>query len=342
MDTDSDHVAAMAEAARWAPSVHNTQPWALRSRPDGLLVMVDERRGLPALDPTGRLRTISCGAAVANASLASLVRGFGTRVQLLPDGPHASPVARLVVVGPRTPSDRERRLAGQTTTRRSHRVVHPGETVPDLLLADLVDTVADEGARLTVLTAPARRTLARLLLRAAREQQHRPDLLLEARAWVREPGRGMGRVAPVDGVLRGSLTTVPPGLGAPTLSREHGPVAQPMLAQIVDSSVVVLSTLTDTRRDHLIAGIALQRMLLHLSALGLVAAFADQATEVPDTRSQLAALLARPGHAQVVLRVGRALVDVRVPPRRPLHDVLDADGPPTVIDLTHTHERTRS
>ncbi|MGJ7441748.1 Acg family FMN-binding oxidoreductase [Aquipuribacter sp. MA13-6] len=344
MDVHRSHVHAMAEAARHAPSVHNTQPWRLLSRPDGLVVVVDETRALPELDPTGRLRTISCGAAVANAALASRALGYGTRVQLLPDGPRGGTVARLVVVAPRTPTPAELRLTLQISRRRTHRVVHPDEPVPDDLLGDLAGTVADEGASLTVLDLPSRRVLAGLLVRASRQQEHRPDLLREMRAWVREPVRGR-RGGLTDGVLRSSLATAPRGVGALPVERSHGPRdVGATSARLLGSTVVALSTLTDTRRDHVVTGIAMQRMLLHLTALDLVAAFADQATEVPDTRDQLSALLARPGQVQLVLQLGRALVDVRVPPRRPLHDVLD--GPPpaprTVIDLTETHERTSS
>lgn len=338
MDVDHSHVVAMAEAARHAPSVHNTQPWRLLSRPDGLVVAVDDRRALPVLDPTGRLRSISCGAAVANAALASRARGFSTRVQLLPDGRLGSAVARLVVVGPRTPTAAELRLAEQIAHRRTHRVVHPDDTVPDTLLDDLSDTVADEGAGLTVLDLPARRVLARLLLRAARQQERRPDLLGETREWLREPTL-VRRGGVTDGVLRGSLATAPRGVGASTT---HD--LDVLTSSQLGSTVVTVSTLTDTRRDHVVTGIAVQHMLLHLSALDLVAAFADQATEVPDTRDQLSGLLARPGQVQLVLQLGRALVDVRVPPRRRLDDVLDgrtAGSPQAVIDLT-THERTRS
>ncbi|WP_380165042.1 hypothetical protein [Jannaschia sp. R86511] len=340
MDVDRADVVAMAEAARQAPSVHNTQPWLLLGRPDGLVVAVDETRALPALDPTGRLRTISCGAAVANAALAARARGLGTRVRLLPDGPRGTAVARLVVVGPRAASAAEQRLAAQMSRRRTHRALRPDDPVPTAVLVEVGETVADEGAALTVLDPAARGVLSKLLARAVRQQQQRPELVLETRAWLRGPQRPHRHEA-VDGMLRSSVLTVPRGVGAPVLDRARGPLDPLPLGR----TVVALSTLGDTRRDHVVAGIALQRLLLHLSALDLVATYADQATEVPGTRDQVSALLARPGQAQLVLQLGRALVDVRVPPRRPLHDVLDPpDRPaaPTVIDLTRTHERTPS
>jgi nitroreductase len=342
MDVDRAHVMAMAEAARWAPSVHNTQPWRLRLRTDGLVVVVDDRYGLPALDPTGRLRTISCGAAVANAAAASVARGVGTRVQLLPEGPRGGAVARVVAVAPRTPTERDRRLAEGIPRRRTHRRLHPHEHIPADLLADLADTVADEGATLTVLDEHGRRVLSRLLVRAVREQQRRPELVAETRAWLRDPVPRQGE-RPTDGILRGSLATAPYPVDA--LVHETGQLpstSEEQLGQDLSTgNVVVLSTPADTRRDHLVAGMALQRLLLHLTALDLVAAYADQATQQPDTRGQVTALLHRPGRAQLVLRLGEPLVDVRTPPRRRLEDLLD-EPRPAVVDLTRTQERTRS
>jgi Putative TM nitroreductase len=49
------------ERARWAPSVHNTQPWHFVVRPDVLELHVANNRKLRALDPTGRQMVISCG-----------------------------------------------------------------------------------------------------------------------------------------------------------------------------------------------------------------------------------------------------------------------------------------
>jgi nitroreductase len=344
VDVDREHVMAMADAARWAPSVHNTQPWRFRVQHDGLAVLVDDRYGLPALDPTGRLRTMSCGAAVTNAAVTSLALGYGTRVQLLPEGVRGGAVARVIAVTPRHPTARDRRLAEAIDLRRTHRVLHPHEHVPHQLLADLADTVADEGATLTVLDEHSRRVLARLLVRAVREQERRPELIAETRSWLREAPAPHGP-RPVDGILLPSLAPDPGPVESLVRRRGHLPMlSEDQLADDLSTgSLVVLSTLGDTRRDHVVAGMAMQRLLLHLTALDLVATWADQATQQPDTRGQVSALLHRPGRAQLVLRIGRPLVDVRTPPRRQLDDLLETTAPrPTTVDLTPSHERTRS
>ena len=77
-------VMAMAEAARMAPSIHNSQPWIFERRPDGLAVREDLSRGLAVIDPHGRERAISCGAAVLNASIALQAAGYTAAVLDLP------------------------------------------------------------------------------------------------------------------------------------------------------------------------------------------------------------------------------------------------------------------
>lgn len=333
-------VLAMAEAARWAPSVHNTQPWRFRLRPDGLDVLVDPGRGLPELDPAGRLRTVSCGAAAAAAAVAATARGLGTQVRLLPHGPRAEVVARVAAVAPRAPTAGEQRLAEAVPRRRTHRALQPHETVPDDLLGDLVATVADEGARLTVLAPTERDLLTGLMQRALHHQHRHPEVMAETQRWLRDPGPPHGP-RPVDGLLRGSLGTWPFPVGA-AVREQPSPVELDLRLEqeVLDTTVVVLSTPTDTRRDHLVAGGALERLMLHATALDLAVGFADVATQVASTRPDVGGLLGRRGVAQVVLRLGRALVDVRVPPRRPLVDLLDASGAPDVVDLTSLHDRS--
>lgn len=334
-------VLAMAEAARWAPSVHNTQPWRFVARADGLDVVVDDSRALPVLDPTGRLRTVSCGAAVGAAAVAATARGYGTQVRLLPHGPRGRLVARVTCTSRRTPTAGDLRLADAVPRRRTHRALRPGEPVPPDVLDELAETVADEGVALTVLGRPQRRMLAEMLEHAVVDQHARPEVLAETTSWLREGGRGRAR--PEDGILRGSLGTWP--FPVASVVREQSPPPADLLLRldddVLDTTVVVLSTRTDTRRDHLVTGVALERMLLHATALDLAVAFADVATQVRDTRSDLGALLGRRGAAQVVLRLGRALVDVRVPPRRQLTDLLDTSDAPEVVDLT-SYDPTRT
>jgi hypothetical protein len=67
-----------------APSVHNTQPWSFTWDGVSLGVREDPARSLPVLDPSGRERIISCGAAVLHARLGFAERGWDVATAVLP------------------------------------------------------------------------------------------------------------------------------------------------------------------------------------------------------------------------------------------------------------------
>src|SRR5690349_11262903 len=94
----------LARAAHQAPSIHNTQPWRLAARPDGLDVLEDPARALPHTDPSGRDRVISCGAALRNAEVTLARLGHVPVTTLLPDGPAGPRLAALRAGPPRASS----------------------------------------------------------------------------------------------------------------------------------------------------------------------------------------------------------------------------------------------
>ncbi|HEX5511575.1 MAG TPA: hypothetical protein VFX41_07645 [Actinomycetales bacterium] len=328
--TTTEPLAAMAEAARWAPSVHNTQPWRFevwRAGPApgeavGLMIFEDADRSLPVLDPYGRLRAISCGAAVANAEVACRAKGFSPVVDWLPDASRPDLVA---VVRPDRPHQEQtdvRRLADAVMTRRTHRRVHRHERLDPDTLASLRHEVTTAGAEMTVLDEAARRHLAILLVQAMSVQSGSPEIVDEVDSWVR--GVGPGEQEREDGVPVASLGTGP--FPIDSLAHEVMDVER-LSSEDVDqalswSTTVAISTVGDRRRDWLNAGRALQRMWLHATVDGFVLAFADQATQLADTRRRLPEALDILGHVQLVVRLGRPLVDVPPTPRRPIAEVL--------------------
>jgi hypothetical protein len=109
-------------------------------------------------------------------------------------------------------------------------------------------------------------------------------------------------------LLPGSL------LGEDQASRDRPLVAgAPLLA--------VLSTASDTRRDWLIAGQALGRVLLCAAAAGAMAAFLNQPIQVGALRAELGELLGEATVPQLLLRLGFGH-SVPATPRRPVEDVL--------------------
>lgn len=75
--TLNDHLAAIVEQARFAPSVHNTQPWLIRlDSPDRLEIRLDRRHVLKDGDPTGRQTVISLGILIEALAIAAGQEGF--------------------------------------------------------------------------------------------------------------------------------------------------------------------------------------------------------------------------------------------------------------------------
>ena len=73
------------QAATWAPSVHNTQPWSFAVDGDEIALRADSDRKLRIGDPSGREMLISCGAALMNVRLALRALGYEPQVRVLPD-----------------------------------------------------------------------------------------------------------------------------------------------------------------------------------------------------------------------------------------------------------------
>jgi hypothetical protein len=99
----------------------------------------------------------------------------------------------------------------------------------------------------------------------------------------------------------------------------------------VQPLVAVLGTVGDTPGDQLVAGQALQRVLLTATDDGLAASLVSQPIEVARAREQLRLALHQPGPPQMVLRIGYGLPG-RPTPRRPVREVMAevAVAPPAV------------
>ena len=100
------------------------------------------------------------------------------------------------------------------------------------------------------------------------------------------------------------------------------PEAGEVEEELARSTVLVVSTRSDSRHDWVVAGLALEHLLLSATAKGLVATFTDQALQDPQVRPEVADALGIWGQPQVLLRIGRALVEAPPTPRRSLEELL--------------------
>jgi nitroreductase len=321
-------LAFLVRYAVLAPSDHNTQPWTFRVAGDVLEVRTDRSRGLPVTDPEGRGLVISCGAAIGTLRIAARRFGHDPEVALLPAPADRDLLAR-VRLGPRVEPGREAlRATDIIRARHTSRLGFEPRRLPAALLADLGTIVPDERVWLALVTEPAgKRVVADLAGEANR-------LLMADRAYRRElshwlrPNHG----AVTDG-LRGEalgLGNVASRLGplvVRTFDLGAGQATQERRLALDAPALAVLGSRTDTTRDWLATGEALQRLLLRLADAGASAAFANQPIQVPALRAALAQEFGRlgtdaTGAPQLLLRLGYAKSPTPPSPRRPLAEVL--------------------
>jgi nitroreductase len=325
MTTTIDYPAAIEAAVR-APSLHNSQPWRFGLRQGAVEVRVDPDRRLPASDPTGWAARVAGGAALLNLRLALAVQGWQPQVRLLPDPTDRDLLAVVEPTRPRPASPAEQRLWHAIWRRHSNRAPFWPDPVPAEARTHLAAATTAEGAWLELLIglgpvaalAEIARTADQVLMRSA---SYRAELA----AWTRA-GAGTGS-RPADGVPAdaGGPRPEPQDLlpRRPFSDRPRGPVhefePQPLVA--------VLGTAGDTHGDQVLAGQALQRVLLAATDDGLAVSLLSQPIEVAGAREQLRLALHQFGAPQMVLRIGYGQPGTPTP-RRSVAEVLHEHHPP--------------
>lgn len=300
--------------ATTAPSLHNSQPWRFRVVSPVIEVYADPERRLEVVDPDGREQLISVGAAVFTLRVALRRAGYEVRCDLL-DDPDDPALAARVTAGRVTPVDRvTEQLVAAIPHRHTSRSPFADVPVPADAVEGLRSAAHQEGAILTVVNTIGRNAILSMAREADRWLKDRPHYAEEIARWTGRGARHDGvpswAVGPWDALeimpVRDFATQTP----GPEVREPFEP----------HPTIMVLATAGDTRRDWLLAGMALQRVLLTATWLGLAVTPISQPVEVPVVR---AALTRDP--AQMVLRVGYGRAVGRTP-RRPLSEVLMPAG----------------
>jgi nitroreductase len=309
-----------------APSVHNTQPWRFVARGDVLELWTDPTRGLAVLDPSGRARHLSCGAALLHARVAAAGAGLVATVTVLPDPDDPDHLADLHLV-PGEPPPEDRELVGAIAARRTTRTPFSEEQLPRDVVSALRHAAELEGCWLRIVDDRADAAgVAVLLARADDIQAADPAYRDELRRWTGKTEED------TEGVPDAAVPSRPPSSRGSNYrlrdfvadrgdqpetdgSDEPPPVERPLIA--------VLGTRDDDVEAWLAAGQGVGRLLLAATAHGVTASPMTQPLEVPDTRQRLVNQLGLVGHAQMILRLGYgAEAPTPATPRRPVADIL--------------------
>ncbi|MFJ2782018.1 Acg family FMN-binding oxidoreductase [Kitasatospora sp. NPDC087315] len=320
---DATALEKLVSAAVAAPSIHNSQPWHFRLQPETSILEVRavRERAVPAADPQGRAMHISVGAAVLNLRVAARHLGWAPVVRLLPDPaePDLFAGVRLDEASPvRLPGTEE--LYDAIWHRHSIRTPFTGRPVPADVLDQLVAAARVEGATLQL---PDRQETARLLeitTEAERRSTTDPAQRAESRSWIRsgdQPAYGIPvhALGPQD--RAGRLPMRDFSAIRPT---EH----QPFASFEREPRIAVLTTEHDRPEDWLRTGLALEHVLLTATVHGVRASLLHQAMEWPHLRWTTREPHQRPGHVQMLVRLGYGPEGAPTP-RLAAADVLDRE-----------------
>ncbi|RGC70260.1 putative NAD(P)H nitroreductase acg [Micromonospora sp. MW-13] len=307
--------AAAADAVR-APSLHNVQPWRFRLRDGGIEVTLDRTRRLPATDPSGWGARIACGAALFNLRLSLAVAGTPARVRLRPYPAEPGVLARLTPDAPRRPTPAEQTLYAAIPRRFSNRTPFWPDPVPADARWRLGEAARAEQCWLElVIGVSAVNAFAEIARSANRVLERDPAYRAELADWVRAAPAPDGIPAAAGGPL-GEPQDLLPSRGFGGRDRAPGRDFEP------EPLVAVLGATGNTTTDQVIAGQALQRVLLTATDAGLSVSMLSQPIEVPGAREALRLSLGRFGTPQMVMRIGYGQPGSPTP-RRSVDEVLD-------------------
>ena len=272
----------LTEAAKFAPSVLNTQPWRLQIvAPDRINLRAARDRWLCSIDPAARELAISCGAALFNLRLALRVAGHYPVVWLMPEPVNDCDLLaslEIVTTHAHPPNVLEQRLYEAIPRRHTNRQPFEKKPVGLNIVAELESAAWRERVYLSLLHRREIHMLLSDIQEANRKISEDPGwgkYRSELQQYTNEPmlSRGLG-IRPEAFGPRPASGHVPYRDLWPELQGEceRKSFEKP-------KRLLTLSTDTNTRIDWLRAGQGLQRVLLTATRLNVVASFYTQPLE---------------------------------------------------------------
>jgi len=288
-------LAEAAEAAGFAPSVHNTQPWRWRVAGDRIDLLADRDRQLRLADPEGRLLTMSCGAALHHAVVALAAEGATAQVERLPGPEH---LARITLGEPTDVApEAVRRFQALRVRHTDRRPVGDTPVAPEIIDV-LLRIVTAYGIDCQVLNSDEVTELAVVCSQADFIEIMDPDQRLELAYWIG------GERPEGTGVPDAALPAKAPGEMYP--GRDFVRLGTLATGDGADraATYVVLFGQGDQPADWLRAGEAMSACWLAATEQGVSVLPFSAVIEVPSTREVLRRMLSGLGYPYLVLRLG--------------------------------------
>jgi hypothetical protein len=295
--------------------MHNSQPWSFRLSEGAIDVRIDPARQLAVADRSGWAVRLAGGAATYNARLALAVRGRPAEVHLRPAPADPGLIARLTPGRERPPTYAEEDLYAAIPRRHSNRKPFWPDPVPADARMRLMEAARSENAWLDLLVGVTALTgFAEIAQSADRVLRRNIDYQSELIAWTHADAALDGIPVAAGAALNEPQDLLPQRSFAPQ-RRAPGRDYEP------EPLVGILGVAGDLPTDQIVAGQALQKVLLIATDAGLASSMISQPIEVPAARDQLRRSLGRAGAPQLALRIGYGSPG-NPTPRRDVDDVL--------------------
>ena len=300
---DAGALEQLLSAAAAAPSIHNTQPWRYRLRPETatLEVRAVPERALRATDPSGRALHVSIGASLFNLRVAARHLGWEPAVRLLADPSEPQLLATVRLAESRgTGAGAGPDLFDAIWRRHSSRLPFTPRTVPTGIIAELAEAAHVEGAVFEVAGEAAVRRMLGLTAEAERRTLADPSRGQESRHWLLRAETGPYGIPAAALGPQDAFERIP----VRDFTAERYAARLPAAPFEPHPLIAVLSTAHDSRVDWLRAGQALQYVLLLATAHQLRSSLLHQAMEWPDLRTSLRDPRRGHGHVHLLIRLG--------------------------------------
>ena len=295
--TPADQLRCLLQYAVCAPSVYNTQPWRFVVTDSYVDLYADRSRALPIVDPQGRQRILSCGAALFYLRTAIHYFGYSDQVELFPQGPDSDWLARISLGAPWPATPEDALLFHAMAQRHTARQPFADWPLRQTLLRDLETAAATEGSWLHWIDTPVGRlAFSDLVVEGDRRMWADAGFRAEMAHWL-----AAGKRAAAEGL---SYAGAPDPFLVQQFDLGHSQARQDQQWLAEAPGLAVLGTPTDDPPAWLAVGQGLAHLLLCAAGQGVAAAFLNRPIETPLLRTDIGRMVERHGYPQVLIRLG--------------------------------------
>lgn len=303
----TDELNQILDIARYAPSVHNSQPWKVQPTDYGMSVSIDANHRLGAGDPTGRQTTISLG--IFCEAILVAAKSIGKKINKISFGEQIS-----IYFGSK--SHGETAEAKALKTRASDRSIYQKTAVDEKFIEIIESSSNTSSVKIWVINDEKFiEKVARLTARGVGLALANPEFRKELSRYLvrsrskKNRGINVGSLYLPYALAQAQPEMVKFGLGR---NKEAELEKERWLSA---SAIVLITSEGDLHKDWFEAGRAYLRASLNIEKLGLSQASSAATVEASTFHEDVEKMLNTNQRLQAVIRIGRGVSNRQYSPR---------------------------